>query len=137
MSTPVDPVPSDGAPPTGADVFGSSSKIVGAATAFCLAQRGVSVALREKGRIAGEQSSRNWGFCRQQRRDPRELPLIMESLRLWRGLDATIEGDTGFRQAGVMHLADDGATEAYSAWWLEQAGLYQLDRKSTRLNSRH
>jgi glycine/D-amino acid oxidase-like deaminating enzyme len=132
MSPPVDPVASDPAPPARADVVVIGGGIVGVATAFFLAQRGVSVAVCEKGRIAGEQSSRNWGFCRQQRRDPRELPLIVESLRLWRGLDAAIEGDTGFRQAGVMHLADDEATEAYSAWWLEQAKLYQLDSRMVR-----
>ena len=132
MSPPVDPVPSDSAPPARADVVVIGGGIVGVATAFFLRQRGLSVALCEKGRIAGEQSSRNWGFCRQQRRDPRELPLIIESLRIWRGLDAAIEGDTGFRQAGVMHLADDEATEAYSAWWLEQAKLYQLDTRMVR-----
>ena len=132
MSPPVDPVPSEVAPPARADAVVIGGGIVGAATAFFLAQRGVSVALCEKGRIAGEQSSRNWGFCRQQRRDPRELPLIVESLRLWRGLDAAIEGDTGFRQAGVLHLADDEATEAYSARWLEQAKLYQLDTRMVR-----
>jgi glycine/D-amino acid oxidase-like deaminating enzyme len=132
MSPPVDPVASDPAPPARADVVVIAGGIVGVATAFFLLQRGVSVAVCEKGRIAGEQSSRNWGFCRQQRRDPRELPLIVESLRLWRGLDAAIEGDTGFRQAGVMHLADDEATEAYSAWWLEQARLYQLDTRMVR-----
>lgn len=132
MSPPVDPIVSDPVPPKRADVVVIGGGIVGVATAFFLAQRGVSVAVCEKGRVAGEQSSRNWGFCRQQRRDPRELPLIIESLRLWRGLDAAIGGDTGFRQAGVMHLADDEATEAYSAWWLEQANLYQLDTRVVR-----
>jgi glycine/D-amino acid oxidase-like deaminating enzyme len=54
----------------------------------------------EKGYIACEQSSRNWGWCRQTGRDSRELPLIRESLRLWAGLDEAVGGDTGFRQTG-------------------------------------
>jgi glycine/D-amino acid oxidase-like deaminating enzyme len=132
MSPPVDSVAFDEAAPSRADVVVIGGGIVGVAAAFFLRRRGVSVVLCEKGRVAGEQSSRNWGFCRQQRRDPRELPLIVESLRLWRGLDAAIQGDTGFRQAGVLHLADDEATEAYSAWWLEQAKLYQLDTRMLR-----
>lgn len=132
MSPPVDPVPSDPALPQRADVVVIGGGIIGLSTAFFLLRRGLSIAVCEKGRIAGEQSSRNWGFCRQQRRDPRELPLIIESLRIWRGLDAEIEGDTGFRQAGVLHLAADEATEAYSAWWLEQAKLYQLDTRMLR-----
>ena len=34
-----------------------------------LAKKGIKAALIEKGNIAGEQSSRNWGWCRQQHRD--------------------------------------------------------------------
>ena len=41
--------------------------------------------LCEKGDIGGEQSSRNWGWCRKMGRDAREIPLALESLRLWRG----------------------------------------------------
>ena len=39
--------------------------------------------LCEKGEIGAEQSSRNWGWCRQQGRDPREIPLVMKSLERW------------------------------------------------------
>ena len=45
---------------------------------------------REKGRIAGEQSSRNWGWIRQQGRDFAELPIMMESLSLWQQLSTQI-----------------------------------------------
>ena len=48
--------------------------IIGVATALELAERGIDVTLLEKGVIAGEQSSRNWGWCRQMGRDPREIP---------------------------------------------------------------
>ena len=64
------------------------------------------MALCEKGHIAGEQSSRNWGWCRKMGRDPRELPLIIESLRLWQGMNERVEAETGFRQAGIMYLAE-------------------------------
>ncbi len=39
--------------------------IAGVATALELAERGIDVVLLEKGEIAAEQSSRNWGWCRQ------------------------------------------------------------------------
>src|SRR5262249_11874069 len=103
--------------------------IIGTSTAFFLAQKGVAVALCEKGEIAGEQSGRNWGFCRQQGRDPRELPLIVESLRIWRGIDRTIEGDTGFRQAGILYVAEDEKEVAAQEKWLEHARPYQLDAR--------
>ena len=57
--------------------------IIGTSTAFFLARKGMPVVLCEKGHIAGEQSSRNWGWCRQMGRDPREIPLAIEALRLW------------------------------------------------------
>ena len=61
--------------------------IIGVCTALFLAEKGHSVVLCEKGRIGGEQSSRNWGWCRTMGRDAREIPLAIESLRLWRGMN--------------------------------------------------
>ena len=60
--------------------------------------------LCEKGYVACEQSSRNWGWCRQAGRDEREMPLIVESLRLWRDMDRLTGSATGFRQCGVMYV---------------------------------
>ena len=129
MSPRVDPVPGDSDLPARVDVVVIGGGIIGASTAFFLAHKGISVALCEKGRIAGEQSSRNWGFCRQQGRDPRELPLMIESMRLWRGLDRLIEGDTGFRQAGVVYVAEDEKAAAAQEKWLAYAEPYQLDTR--------
>ena len=98
MAPRVDPVRSDEALPARADVVIIGGGIIGASTALFLAEKGVSVALCEKGHIAGEQSSRNWGWCRKMGRDPRELPLIIESLRLWQGMNQRVEAETGFRQ---------------------------------------
>ena len=105
MAPRVDPVSSDEALPARVDVVVIGGGIIGASTALFLAEKGVSVALCEKGHIAGEQSSRNWGWCRKMGRDPRELPLIIESLRLWQGMNERVEAETGFRQAGIMYLA--------------------------------
>src|SRR5215510_6202890 len=129
MAPRVEPVVADSELPARVDVVVIGGGIIGTSTAFFLAQKGVSVALCEKGVIAGEQSSRNWGFCRQQGRDPRELPLIIESLRLWRGIDRLIEGDTGFRQAGIVYVAENETAAANHEKWLDYARLYQLDSK--------
>jgi glycine/D-amino acid oxidase-like deaminating enzyme len=129
MAPRVEPVAADSQVPARVDVVVIGGGIIGASTAFFLAQKGISVALCEKGHIAGEQSSRNWGFCRQQGRDPRELPLIVESLRIWRTIDRTIEGDTGFRQAGIVYLAEDEKAAAAHEKWLDYARPYQLDTR--------
>ncbi len=115
--------------PEKADVVIAGGGIIGVSAAYYLAKAGVSVVLCEKGRIAAEQSSRNWGYVRQQGRDPAELPTIMESLRLWRGLGEEIGEDLGFRQTGVIYTAETDADMASYERWLEIAKQYQLDTK--------
>ena len=85
--------------------------------------------LCEKGHIAGEQSSRNWGWCRKMVRDPREIPLVIESLRLWEGMNQMVEAETGFRTCGIMYLGETEADLAELETWLEHAREYQLDTR--------
>jgi glycine/D-amino acid oxidase-like deaminating enzyme len=133
MAPRVDPVRSDDALPARADVVIVGGGIIGTSAALFLAQKGVSTVLCEKGHIAGEQSSRNWGWCRKMGRDPREIPLIIESLRLWQGMNAMVEAETGFRRSGIMYLAETRAELEQLEAWLEHARQYQLD---TRIISR-
>ncbi|WP_152613448.1 NAD(P)/FAD-dependent oxidoreductase, partial [Inquilinus limosus] len=129
MSPPVDPVASDPALPGRADVVVVGGGIIGAATALFLAEKGLSVALCEKGRIGGEQSSRNWGWCRKMGRDPSELPLAIESLRLWEGMNTRVEAETGFRKAGIFYLCETPQDIAQHEAWLEHAREFQLDSR--------
>ncbi|HEY4163681.1 MAG TPA: FAD-binding oxidoreductase [Dongiaceae bacterium] len=115
--------------PERVDVVVIGGGIIGAATALELAERGIAVALCEKGEIAAEQSSRNWGWVRKMKRDPRELPLIVESLRLWNGLDARVGAETGFRRTGILYACDsEEKVEGYRGW-LDYARPYQLDTR--------
>jgi glycine/D-amino acid oxidase-like deaminating enzyme len=125
----VDPVATDDAVPGRSDVVVIGGGIIGTSAALTLAERGVSVTLCEKGHVAGEQSSRNWGWCRKMGRDPRELPLIVESLRLWEGINARVASDTGFRTCGIMYLAGSAAELTQFAAWLGHAREYQLDTR--------
>ena len=76
-----------------ADVVVVGAGIVGCASAYYLARRGVRVAVVERASVAGEQSRKNWGFVRQQGRDPLEVPLVMEANRIWRGLERELDAD--------------------------------------------
>src|SRR5258707_3992871 len=125
----VDRVPSDEKLPAGADVVIAGGGIIGASTAWCLAQRGVWVVLCERGHIDGEQSSRNWGWCRKMARDPREIPLIIESLRLWERMNGTVDAETGFRTSGIMYLGETAQELDVMEAWLEHAREYQLDTR--------
>ena len=116
--------------PDAVDIVVIGAGIVGAATAWFLVRRGAKVALFEKGRIAGEQSSRNWGWVRQQGRDRAELPIMMESNRIWRGLAGeTGEKDLGFTASGCVYLAEDERQLARFEAWHALAKQHQLDTR--------
>ena len=116
--------------PEAVDVVVIGAGVVGAATAWFLARSGASVALCEKGRVAGEQSSRNWGWVRQQGRDRAELPIMMESNRIWRGLAGeTGERDLAFTASGCLYLAEDERQLARFEAWCGIAKQHQLDTR--------
>jgi glycine/D-amino acid oxidase-like deaminating enzyme len=130
MAPIVDPVPSDTVLPERAAVAVIGGGIIGVATALELIERGVDVALFEKGHIAGEQSSRNWGWCRQMGRDPREIPLILKSLEAWRGMNERVGAETGFRQCGIVYLsATDQHLAAKTKWYEDNAKPFGLDTR--------
>lgn len=129
MAPRVDPVATDETLPARADVVVIGGGIIGTSAALFLAEKGVSTVLCEKGHIAGEQSSRNWGWCRKMARDPREIPLVIESLRLWQGMNQRVEAETGFRTCGIMYLAENQDDLARLGGWLDHARDYQLDTR--------
>ena len=103
--------------------------IVGVSTALELAERGVSVLLCEKGQIGAEQSSRNWGWVRISRRDPRELPLMIEATNIWQGLDQRLGRKTGYRRTGIMFTAQ---TDKYADWlqrWSQNLAPHQIESR--------
>ncbi|NEY89334.1 NAD(P)/FAD-dependent oxidoreductase [Tabrizicola oligotrophica] len=121
------PVQFSPALPKACEVVVLGGGIMGVMTAWYLAEAGVRVVLCEKGRIAGEQSSRNWGWIRQQGRDPGELPIMVESLRLWQGLAQEFGTGLGFRQEGVKYLALTEAEMAGFEDWRKHAVLHGID----------
>ena len=126
MSPPVDLVQSDPALPSRTGVVVIGGGIVGVSTAFFLAEKGHAVVLCEKGRIGGEQSSRNWGWCRTMGRDIREVPLALESLRLWRDMNRRTGRETGFRQAGILYMCETEHEIAGQEAWLNDASQFQV-----------
>ncbi|CAJ0697772.1 4-methylaminobutanoate oxidase (formaldehyde-forming) [Ralstonia mannitolilytica] len=107
MSQPLRLIEGASSLPAQADVVVIGGGIIGVFAGYYLARRGVSVAVVEKGRIGAEQSSRNWGWCRQQNRDARELPMATKSLELWEQFAADTGEDTGFRRCGLLYLSND------------------------------
>ena len=94
--------------------------IVGVCTALYLAEKGIPVVLCEKGRIAGEQSSRNWGWIRKAGRDNRELQLMIESAVLWNELAPRLGEDIGYGIRGTTYLAANETELARHETWLTE-----------------
>ncbi len=93
--------------------------IAGISSALELAERGLSVAVFEKGLVGCEQSGRNWGWCRQMGRDPRELPLIRISMDLWREMRQRTGEEVGFRECGIAYLCESDAKLTKRLNWFE------------------
>ncbi|MDP6346162.1 MAG: FAD-binding oxidoreductase [Alphaproteobacteria bacterium] len=100
-----------------ADIVIIGAGIAGAASAYYLAKGGAKVVVCEKGEVAGEQSSRNWGFVRQQGRDPAEIPLMMACNRIWRELERELNADLEWLANGnVVTFADEAERAAWEGW---------------------
>ncbi|MBS1205634.1 MAG: puuB 1 [Proteobacteria bacterium] len=103
--------------------------IVGLTAALTLSERQIPVVVLEKGRIAGEQSSRNLGWVRKTSRLAEDIPLALESDRLWAGMASRTGSYVGYRQAGIMFNARSEEQMAMYEGWLQSVRHLQLDSR--------
>lgn len=115
--------------PSKASVVIIGAGIVGLTTALTLAERNISVVVLEKGRIAGEQSSRNLGWVRKTNRLADDIPLAQASDRLWAEMPERVGADVGYKQAGIMFLARNAAQMEMSEKWLNAVDHLSLDSR--------
>ena len=115
--------------PAHADVVIVGAGIVGCAAAYYLAKRGVHAVVIEKDVVGRAQSGRNWGFVRQQGRDPVELPLMIESNRIWSGIERELGADVEWVQGGNLGLATARDRLELFERWAETARQHDLDTK--------
>ena len=120
--------------PEAVDVVIIGGGVVGVFSALYLARAGKKVCLLEKGRIAAEQSSRNWGWIRQHGRDEAELPIVTEALRLWHEVNAETDGACGVRTTGVAYLASSEKEMAKLEDWMAIADRHGVN--ATRLGAK-
>ena len=120
--------------PDSSDVIIVGGGIAGITAAWFLHKAGIQVTVCEKGTIAGEQSGRNWGWIRQQGRDQAELPIVMESLRLWQDIADELDEDIGYRREGSLYLCENEADMANHDRFMAFAPAYGLDTR--QLNRR-
>ena len=115
------------------DVVVIGGGIIGVSAALFLRRKGLRVTLCDKGHIACEQSSRNWGWVRVMGRDPREIPLAIASQRIWEDFSEREGLDTGFVRNSILYVFDTPQMRDTYTSWIEHAREHQLP---TRLLSR-
>ncbi|MFI4994316.1 MAG: NAD(P)/FAD-dependent oxidoreductase [Hyphomicrobiales bacterium] len=126
MMPAIDRIESDARLPARADIVVIGGGIIGVSAALYLAQGGVDVVLCEKGAIGCEQSGRNWGWVRVMGRDLAEIPLSLDSQRLWASMSKSCEAETGFARCGILYLCDTQKELAAQQAWLDEARPYQI-----------
>ncbi|WP_085677724.1 MULTISPECIES: FAD-binding oxidoreductase [unclassified Pseudomonas] len=124
MSPVIAPVHCATTPPRATTVVIIGGGIVGLTAALTLAERNIPVVVLEKGRIAGEQSSRNLGWVRKTSRHREDLPLALAADRLWAHMPARVGREVGYRQAGILFAArEPGQMAMHEAWLKSVQGL--------------
>ena len=81
--------------------------LMGTATAFFLARRGVPVTLVERGRIGAGATVASFGNVRRSGRHLAQLPLARRSLTLWHAAERLLGRDVEFRATGHLRLIFD------------------------------
>lgn len=84
--------------------------LMGTATAFFLARRGVRVRLIERGPIGAGATVASFGNIRRSGRALEQMPLAHRSLALWNRSEALLGRDVEFRATGHLRLIFDAAS---------------------------
>ena len=121
------PVQFDDALPDEVDVAIIGAGVIGVFTALYLQRLGNRVLVCEKGRVAAEQSSRNWGWIRQHGRDAAELPITRQAVQLWHQVNEETGGACGIRTMGIHYLASSEKELARLLEWMEIARAHEMD----------
>lgn len=127
MAPVITPVTTSHVMPDATTVVIIGGGIVGLVAALTLAERNIPVVVLEKGRIAGEQSSRNLGWIRKTSRALDDIPLAQAADRLWAEMATRVGGDVGYRQAGIMFIARSEKQMAMHEKWFKSVSNAGLD----------
>jgi glycine/D-amino acid oxidase-like deaminating enzyme len=87
------------------------------------------VVVLEKGRLAGEQSSRNLGWVRKMNRGVADVPLALATDLLWAAMSRRVGTDVGYRQAGIMYVSRTPGELAVHEAWLNSVRGLSLDSR--------
>ncbi|WP_199260852.1 NAD(P)/FAD-dependent oxidoreductase [Paracoccus binzhouensis] len=101
--------------------------LMGSATAFFLARRGIATTLIDSGRIGAGATVASFGNIRRSGRYLPQLPLAHRSLALWNRAEALLGRDVEFRATGHLRLIFDAQGLALMRRFAQDAHPWGLD----------
>jgi sarcosine oxidase subunit beta len=110
-----------------ADVLILGGGLMGAATAFFLRRRGLSVILLERGLVGQQASGVNFGNVRRQGRFLPQLPLANRSRAIWGQLPELLGEDVEFLPSGHLRVAYTPEAVAMMEAYRDNARPYGLE----------
>jgi len=116
-----------GAQDNRADVLILGGGLMGAATAFFLRRRGLSVILLERGMVGAQASGVNFGNVRRQGRFLPQLPLANRARDIWGRLPELLGEDAEFLPSGHLRVAYTPEAVASMEGYRDGARPYGLD----------
>ena len=103
------------------DVVIIGGGIVGCATAYYLAKRGVKVVVLEKNEVGSEGSGLNCGAIRKVGAELDEIPLRMAAVEIWKHVSEELKWQTGWVEGGVLYVAETEAELERMETWVQAA----------------
>ena len=100
--------------------------LMGSATAFFLARRGIRVRLIERGHVGAGATVASFGNIRRTGRALEQLPLAKRALDLWSRAEELLDRDVEFRATGHLRLIFDEASRADMQRFAEAARPWGL-----------
>ena len=106
--------------PTSADVVVAGTGIVGCATAYALAKRGLKVVLVDKGSVGAAVSGASLACIGAHMVDIGELPLLQAACDLWRGYPDELGRDIEYQRCGQLRFIAREGDFVAARRWLDQ-----------------
>ncbi len=97
------------------DVIVIGGGIMGTATAYHLAKRGISVTLLEKTHLGAGSTGLTGGIIRQHYSIETSAKMALRAVKVWQNFDEIIGGDAGFIKTGVIFLTGHEGKEGMEA----------------------
>jgi sarcosine oxidase, subunit beta len=116
------------------DVIVLGGGLMGAASAYFLARRGLRVTLIERHHVGTGATIASFGNCRRTARHLQQLPLAHRARRIWGEAERMLGRDVEFRPTGHLRLVYDHESLADMRAYAEAARPYALDLEEIGAN---